>query len=1242
MRNGYFVLYLFVLLSSCLELRSQCNNVVINGDASDGFNHWYYVSSGTGNSWITEPWEYGQAFVSSYEWSSMDYIVDLVGAGYTEEFLDSIQPTISYFQMYRGHYNNYEDSAIWRVRLLDSTYAAMESHYYGNPSVPLLTYNGWDTIQGDFESYGPGLRYVLVHMEGRDSEYWGGNYGAIFDNTIVSVAEVIDTTICPGESVFFDGQSRTQTGIYYATYSGVYGCDSVVELRLEVDEFSADAILDSNTSCHGSADGGASAIYTGSVGGVSFSWNTGSNDSSITSLSAGTYSVTISSGSGCTDSASVVVSEPNELSATVYTAPTISGFSKVGETDSTFVYYNSSAMPYNSARQLALSSGGDMIVIKDASHQAYYSSILPQQSWIGLSDEDEEGAFYWVDGTELVYENWESGEPSNTGGVEHNVHFSTGYEWNDFPGYQSKTFGMVIYKSSLNPSNVFCYGGNEGAAVIHASGGTQPYSYFWDNSATTDSITALSAGYYLCTVTDFNGCTEVDTAVISEPKELQFELDSIDVLCAGDSSGSAFVFVYPHTGTLPYSYLWSNGDTLDSLSSVPAGIYTVTVTDANGCTISDSVTINEPPELILSPILDSNVSCAGLSDGGASASYVGGTGSVTFTWNTGSIDSSVTSLSAGTYGITVQDQFGCFDTGNVIISEPDSLETIAFLDSIATCYNASDGGVSANSTGGTTPYSYEWNNLSVDSILSGIPFGLYEVTVTDANGCTDSANVFVDFFDDIAPTPIAQSITIYLDEFGTAQIDVLDIDNGSFDNCGLDTLFIDKNEFECDDIGIDSIEFSVIDSNLNLSTIMVPVTIVDTFAPIIQCQSDTAICTEVFNYPMPTALDNCSGYSIFQIDGLASGSVFPVGITTNTFVVTDSGGNTDTCSFTVTRDENSIPADAGLDTALCNLTSINLNATVPLSGNGSWNSLGSATVVSEFQNNTQVNGLIIGNNDFVWTVSNGTCPPTSDTVTIRIDANPSPSEAGTDATFCDQFDFDFDLNANVPLIGNGVWSTSTTSIIDDSTSETSMVSNLSVGENLFIWQIENGVCPPSVDSVLISIGTAPVIDAGPDIYLEGPADIDLNVTLTPPTTNISSILWEPSDLVTESDKAATSAFIEENTEFIVTATSHPFCVSKDTVVVQINIPEEIKTVITPNGDNINDVWDIAGSANYPQMKVYVFNRWGAQVFESDAGYNSKFDGTYKGNLLPVSSYYYVIEFNDGLRDPIDGNLTIIY
>jgi hypothetical protein len=196
-----------------------------------------------------------------------------------------------------------------------------------------------------------------------------------------------------------------------------------------------------------------------------------------------------------------------------------------------------------------------------------------------------------------------------------------------------------------------------------------------------------------------------------------------------------------------------------------------------------------------------------------------------------------------------------------------------------------------------------------------------ELTVTDIHGNAATGAATVTIEDNISPTAIAQSLTLYLDANGQASISAGDVDNGSSDNCGVSSLSLSQNTFGCNETGVNSIILTVTDLNGNQSTAASTVSILDTTAPVISCASDIIVsndagnCGAVVNYNTPTGNDNCSA-TVSQTAGLASGALYPVGVTTNTFIVTDASGNTSTCSFTVTVNDDEMPAAVCQDITL--------------------------------------------------------------------------------------------------------------------------------------------------------------------------------------------------------------------------------------------------------------------------------------------------------------------------------------
>ncbi|MEW6470233.1 MAG: T9SS type A sorting domain-containing protein [Bacteroidota bacterium] len=289
--------------------------------------------------------------------------------------------------------------------------------------------------------------------------------------------------------------------------------------------------------------------------------------------------------------------------------------------------------------------------------------------------------------------------------------------------------------------NVSCNGGSNGSATVSVSGGTAPYTYSWAPSGGTNATASgLSAGTYTCTVTDAGSCTITQTLTITQPPALSATLTQTNVSCNGGSNGSATVT--PAGGTPAYAYNWApSGGTAATASGLAAGTYTCTVTDANGCTLAQAVTITQPPAMSATSS-QVNASCNGSSDGSATVTPNGGTPAYTYNWTpSGGTAATASGLAAGTYTCTVTDANGCTITQSVTITEPAALSS-SFTSTDVDCFGNSSGSITLTVNGGTPGYSYAWAPIGgTNAVASGLAAGSYTCTVTDANNCTLQAVV---------------------------------------------------------------------------------------------------------------------------------------------------------------------------------------------------------------------------------------------------------------------------------------------------------------------------------------------------------------------------------------------------------------------------------------------------------------------------------------------------------------------
>ena len=286
--------------------------------------------------------------------------------------------------------------------------------------------------------------------------------------------------------------------------------------------------------------------------------------------------------------------------------------------------------------------------------------------------------------------------------------------------------------ASPGGSNVSCFGGSNGTASVTAGGGTPDYTYSWSNGATTSSISNLAAGTYTVTVTDKNGCTKQASYEVTQPASLTANGTGTNVSCFGGSNGTASVTV--GGGTLPYTYLWSNGSTNASISNVATGIYTVTVTDGNGCTKSSSYEVTQPALLVVN-LTGTSASC----NGSATATVSGGTLPYTYLWSNGATTASINNVPAGLYSVTVTDAHNCIASGSYTITGSSPINPITSLVHVS-CFGGSNGSITITGTSsGTAPFTYNLNGSSfqTSNTFNNLAAGVYVVGIKDANGCSD-------------------------------------------------------------------------------------------------------------------------------------------------------------------------------------------------------------------------------------------------------------------------------------------------------------------------------------------------------------------------------------------------------------------------------------------------------------------------------------------------------------------------
>lgn len=314
-------------------------------------------------------------------------------------------------------------------------------------------------------------------------------------------------------------------------------------------------------------------------------------------------------------------------------------------------------------------------------------------------------------------------------------------------------------QTSTSQTNVSCNGLCNGSATVSVTGGTAPYNFVWNTNPTQNGATAnnLCPGTYVVAIVDANFVATSDTVVITEPSVLSSSGNTIDVTCSNGNGGAIDLTV--SGGTVPYSYLWSNGSTTQDLNNISAGSYTVLVNDANGCQLSDTFTINQPSNAISAIISSNNISCNGENDGSASVSISGGTPPYEIIWNNGAITDSISLLPAGTYTVFINDNNNCSAQLSVTITEPSPL-SFSHTSTPASCSACNDGTLTINPSGGTLPYTIDIGVLGTSPFLNLLPDD-YVVIITDANLCEYIDTVNVSFLSSIFENLSETNLKLY-------------------------------------------------------------------------------------------------------------------------------------------------------------------------------------------------------------------------------------------------------------------------------------------------------------------------------------------------------------------------------------------------------------------------------------------------------------------------------------------------
>lgn len=545
-----------------------------------------------------------------------------------------------------------------------------------------------------------------------------------------------------------------------------------------------------NATCFGGNDGAVDINVSGGTAPYSFLWSNGASSEDLSGVTAGFYSVTITDAALATDIVNLSVGQPPQIVINRFT----SDVSCNGGADGGIsITVSGGASPYS----YLWSNGDTSQNIANQLFGAFTVTVTDANGCVAA-------------GTDTI------GEPSQ----------------------------FFIFSSSTSP--VSCFGGTDGAASLSLAGGILPYTFLWSNGATTQDLLNVPAGTYNVTATDNNGCKDFATVTVTEPPTaVSATFVVTNSSCFSSADGAIDMTV---TGGIPpYTFLWNTSDTTEDLTGITQGSYTLTVTDANACVhvLNPSVSaIDSIPPVAICKNIDVYLSALGNASILSSDLDNGSTDNC----GIGSFSADITDFNCANIGpnlveLVVFDSNGNSDTCNASVNVIDTIGPVMNLVNAILYLDATGQGVlSAAAVDNGTVDVCGLDTIILDQYnfnCADIGILPVEVTAIDKEGNTSVAGVNVQVIDTVSPQVITQNIAVFLDAAGMATITPGQVDNGSSDICGLDTMFLDVNTFDCSDIGIQSVLLTVVDAAGNSSSAVASVDVADNLAPQMVLNSTT-------------------------------------------------------------------------------------------------------------------------------------------------------------------------------------------------------------------------------------------------------------------------------------------------------------------------------------------------------------------------------------------------------------------
>jgi len=571
---------------------------------------------------------------------------------------------------------------------------------------------------------------------------------------------MLNSGALPAYSVLWSDNSTntvldvTVGGLYSVTVTNGI-CEAIDEVNIEV--FAA-TVIDLGEDIQVCSLENSILLDAGSF--EEYLWSTGDATQSISVANSGNYTVTITDVNGCTSSDEINISVLDEVQIAfsgdfnfcIYNdefqfsgTPNGGLWSGNGITDSDLGFFNpqiaglgSHTVTYTISNSLCTYSKDTIVNVYDIPDISILQASNP--TCFGFAN----GSISTESNSEIFEYIWESGQ--NTANIENLEAGNYLLQVTDVNSC-TNTITVELFQpeqlqiSVLQQSNPSCYAYSDGLIEIEVVGGTEPYQFAWNNDNSENLISDLPAGQYTLTVTDANFCTETISFELVNPERMEISADVTNINC-GIEAGSIVLEVVG--GVEPLEYSWSNiAENVSQIYGLNSGEYAVTVIDANNCSVDTLIEITKTGNLTVQILEINEILCHNGADAVLQANSNSGYYPFYYNWSTGSQLQQISEIGAGTYSVTITDALSCEGVASIVLANPAQIDVEITSQNIS-CLGYDDGSLNASASGGVGPYIYLWGNGSSESLLTGLAQGNYQLTVSDANGCSVVQNAIVD------------------------------------------------------------------------------------------------------------------------------------------------------------------------------------------------------------------------------------------------------------------------------------------------------------------------------------------------------------------------------------------------------------------------------------------------------------------------------------------------------------------